>query len=346
MVTRVSKIVTPRSSAAERQDQSLLLCDHDPGDTSTAGAPSDYDLDDQDVGSNRTSASFATSIDSAANRLVDENGRLYPNYGQHQYGLPVDEREVERMALQHKKFYLVLGRKHFLSPVAICPRKMLDLATGTGHWAVDVADQFPTATVTGADVAEIQPRLVPPNCAFEICDIEGIWPWAKNSFDLIHLRDPMLFVRDWPKLVRQSFEHIKPGGWLELACTYMVPASDDDRMPDSSEFRSGCQLLMEASKPFGTPADCALDFVQHLRRAGFVHVQEQKYKIPSCSWPEDPDQQEVGRLEEINLDAGASAFGLRVFGRAFGWSQAMTELVMAGFRRDSAKPQYRQYCVQ
>ena len=343
----MSKMTTTSPSTTDRQDRSQPPRAHEPGDASTIGAPSDPDVDDQGyVGSNRSSPSFATSIDSAVNQLVDENGRLYPGYGRHEYGLPVDEREKERMVLQHKKFYLLLGGQHFLSPIGSCPQKILDLATGTGDWAVAVAEQFPTATVLGADVAEIPQRYVPPNCAFEIWDLEDTWPWGKNSFDLIHLRDPMLLVHDWPELVRRGFEHIKPGGWLELACTHMAPASDDGRMPDSSAFRLGCQLLMEASKTFGTPADCALDFTHHLRRAGFVHVQEQTYKIPSCPWPENLDQQEIGRLEEANLDAGAAAFGLRVFERAFGWPQAMTELVMAGFRRDSAKREYRQHCLQ
>ena len=354
MVTRVSKRATPGPSATERQDQSRPPSAHDPRDTSTdvggdptTGAHPDLDLDDEGyVESNRTSVSFATTIDSAVDQLVEENERLYPNYGRHEYGLPVDEREEERMALQHEKFYLVLGGQHFLSPIGNHPQKILDLATGTGQWAVDVADQFTTATVIGVDVADIQPRYVAPNCAFEICDVEGTWPWEKNSFDLIHLRDPMFFVRDWPKLVGQGFEHLKPGGRLELACTYLAPASDTDSIPDSSAFRLGCEKLVQASKIFGTPADCPLDFTHHLLRAGFVHVEERRYKIPSCPWPENPRQKEIGRLEKANLDAGASAFGLRVFERAFGWTRAKTEVEMVGFRRDSAKREYRQYCPQ
>ena len=69
------------------------------GDPTTSTHP-DLDLDDEGyVESNRTSVSFATIINLAIDQLVKENERLYPNYSQHEYGLPVDKREEECMAL-------------------------------------------------------------------------------------------------------------------------------------------------------------------------------------------------------------------------------------------------------
>ena len=343
---------TPSSSATERQehnDPARTEHPEDPstnlGDTTTDGFSDPGLGDDGNTGgSHRTS--FTTSVASYFSRLVEENDRLYPNYGKYEYGLPVDDPERERMLVQHRKFSLVLEGRQFLSPIVEYPQKILDLITGTGLWAVDVADQFPTATVTGVDVADIQPRYLPPNCVIEILDVEEPWRLKKDSFDFIHMRDPLFVVRDWEKLVNQCFEHLKPGGWCELACTYLAPASDSGRMPDSSEFRLVCEKLVEASKVFRAPADCPLRFVDQLQQAGFVHVTQREFRIPSCPWPDEERQREIGRLEAANLHTAASSFGLRLFERAFGWTRAEIEVAMVGFRRDSANPSYRQYCPQ
>jgi len=39
----------------------------------------------------------------------------------------------------------------------------MDVGTGTGIWAIDMADRFPNAQVKGIDLSPIQPNWVPPN---------------------------------------------------------------------------------------------------------------------------------------------------------------------------------------
>lgn len=41
---------------------------------------------------------------------------------------------------------------------------MLDIATGTGIWAIKFAQQHPQATVIGTDLSMIQPREYMPQC--------------------------------------------------------------------------------------------------------------------------------------------------------------------------------------
>lgn len=50
------------------------------------------------------------------------------------------------------------------------PRKVLDIATGTGTWAVDFGDEYPEAIVIGTDLSPIQPAFVPPNVSFFVED--------------------------------------------------------------------------------------------------------------------------------------------------------------------------------
>lgn len=45
--------------------------------------------------------------------------------------MPVDEREMDRMDMQHQKYYLLLNDRHYLAPI-LNPQRILDLGTGTG----------------------------------------------------------------------------------------------------------------------------------------------------------------------------------------------------------------------
>jgi methylase of polypeptide subunit release factors len=43
------------------------------------------------------------------------------------------------------------------------PEKILDIGTGTGIWAIEMADMFPNAEVIGTDLSPIQPDWIPSN---------------------------------------------------------------------------------------------------------------------------------------------------------------------------------------
>lgn len=74
-----------------------------------------------------------------------------------------------------------MNRKLFLSPLGNTPQiqNVLDLGTGTGIWAIDFADQHPSANVLGVDLSPIQPSWIPPKLKFEIDDYEQTWTWVQ-----------------------------------------------------------------------------------------------------------------------------------------------------------------------
>lgn len=84
--------------------------------------------------------------------------------------------------------------------------KRSDLGTGTGIWAMEMGDKFPSATVLGVDLSPIQPTWVPPNVKFLVDDIED--EWVHSKFDLVHLRLISPLMRDLPKLYKQAFEYV------------------------------------------------------------------------------------------------------------------------------------------
>jgi len=88
------------------------------------------------------------------------------------YHFPNDPTEAERLDEQHGVLKeLMEGRLHF-APISSSgiPFKVLDIATGTGLWAIEFGDQFPEADIIGTDLSPIQPTLVPPNVRFFVED--------------------------------------------------------------------------------------------------------------------------------------------------------------------------------
>jgi ubiquinone/menaquinone biosynthesis C-methylase UbiE len=57
--------------------------------------------------------------------------------------------------MHHIYNMLLEGRLH-VAPLDK-PQRILDIGTGTGIWAIDIADQFPEAEVIGTDLSPIQP---------------------------------------------------------------------------------------------------------------------------------------------------------------------------------------------
>ena len=92
----------------------------------------------------------------------------------------------------------------------------MDIGTGTGIWAIEMADKYPNAQITGTDLSPIQPELVPPNCIFEIDDATLEWTWPRNHFDFVYIREMFGSVVDWPGLLREAYKCTKPGGYVEV----------------------------------------------------------------------------------------------------------------------------------
>lgn len=88
------------------------------------------------------------------------------------YAFPNDTPEQERLELQSECIKMLMGDSFFMAPLSPSrpPRAILDVATGTGDWAIQMGDMFPDALVIGTDLSPIQPAQVPPNVHFFVED--------------------------------------------------------------------------------------------------------------------------------------------------------------------------------
>lgn len=52
---------------------------------------------------------------------------------------------------------IILDHKLHLAPLDAKPHRILDVGTGTGIWAIEMADRYPSAEIIGTDLSPTQP---------------------------------------------------------------------------------------------------------------------------------------------------------------------------------------------
>lgn len=248
--------------------QSVLTLEPDtPGDSDTDSA---FDAN----------SSASTSLASSILHYEYSNGRRYHGYRSGSYLLPNDEQEQDRLDLLHHIFLLILGGKLYDAPVTSELKRVLDLGTGTGIWAIDLADENPGTEVLGTDLSPIQPSWVPPNAKFYIDDAESEWVYSSDeAFDFIHCRTMSGSISDWDKLIRQSYKHLVPGGWLEFQEPIALCESDDGTLERAEDLMKWQDLCNDAAAGFKKEIRVADSLKQRMEAAGFVDVNEKVVKV-------------------------------------------------------------------
>lgn len=144
----------------------------------------------------------------------------------------------------------------------------------------DMADEYPSARVTGVDLSPIQPAFVPPNCVFEIDDMALPWTYSRNQFDFIHVREMFGSIPDWDEFFRQSWRCLKPGGYIEVVEHSVEPISDDDTVGPDHFYTHWGQTVVESGNLSGKSFTIWRESADRLKRLGFEDVVEHKFKWP------------------------------------------------------------------
>ncbi|ELR10711.1 hypothetical protein GMDG_04969 [Pseudogymnoascus destructans 20631-21] len=294
------------------------------------------DLCDTDSALGANASTTSTSITSSIRNYQYENGRRYHALREGEYLLPNDEREQERLDLHHHIFRLIIGGPLIRASIPPNPQRVLDLGTGTGIWAIDFADEYPSAFVTGNDLSPIQPTWVPANCKFVVDDIENEWIYQPGQeFDFIHGRGLCGSIRDWDRLYRQIYQHLKPGGWLEMQeYEAWVKSDDDPELLNAPAVLQWQQLVDEATVKFGKKLNMADTIKQRFINAGFEDVREDVYQVPIGPWPLDRRLKILGLYQLEQMCDSVEAFTLAPLTRILKWSHEETQVLMAKIRSD------------
>ncbi|OQE45908.1 hypothetical protein PENCOP_c001G02337 [Penicillium coprophilum] len=271
-----------------------------------------------------------------------ENGRTYHKYHEGAYVYPNDEQEMDRLDMQHHMFKLAMDGKLLQVPLQD-PKHILDIGTGSGIWPIEMSALFPNAKITGTDLSPVQPTEVPPNVHFLVDDAtEEDWIWENGYFDLIHTGHMTGAVPSFKRIIRQSFKHLKPGGYMECQELDPKPQCDDDTMPpenlDGGYSAYAMHDWVDLNVRSGRESDPPRQFriahriAQYMRDIGFVDVEQRLTKIPTNTWPQDEKLRTLGAWSESNWLDALSGWSYKPF-LALGWSKPEIEVFLVDVRR-------------
>lgn len=234
--------------------------------------------------------------------------------------------------MMHHIFKLIKDGKLFEASVPKTVQRVLDLGCGTGIWAMDFADEYPSAEVLGIDISPIQPNLVPPNVKFEIDDIEEEFAHPQ-PFDYIHCRYMAYAVKNWSRLVQQVYNHTASGGTAEFTDYDLTYRSDDGTL-DNTTLKAWGDDMPRAGRMIGREPCPGLYLETWMREAGFTNIMHKVYKIPIGPWAADKHHKVLGAYNFAMLNQGAEAFSLRLFINVLGWSYEEVQVLLAKVKSD------------
>ncbi|KAI5811868.1 S-adenosyl-L-methionine-dependent methyltransferase [Pyronema omphalodes] len=220
------------------------------------------------------------------------------------------------------------------------PHRILDIGTGTGIWAIDMAEHYSMAEVIGTDLSPIQPDWVPVNCRFEVDDAMLSWTFKDvrypDFFDFIHCRNIASGVSDWNHLATELMRCTVPGGYVEL-CEYSITANcDDGTMKPDNGLKIWMDYLRESMIKMGRPPPELQSMKTLLEKAGFEDVHALEAKEPVGPWPKDARHKRIGAMSLLNGETAFESYGMAAFTRVLGMevenSRAICDASLAAIR--------------
>ncbi|EFX06413.1 methyltransferase type 11 [Grosmannia clavigera kw1407] len=306
-------------------------------------APDDYD---DDLAVNDVQSSTASITSSILNYRTFKGRTYHSDRGTAQYWGSNDGRHSDSLDMFYHATSLLLDEKLHLAPVEN-PKKVLDIGTGTGIWAIDFADAHPETIVIGTDVSPIQPTWVPPNLIFEIEDCTQPWTFTPGSFDFVHMQFLVGSIPDWYALFREAYTALEPGGYLESFESSPLTHSDDGSMPANSANAQWGPIFFQGGDKIGRTARVIEDDIQvkAMEAAGFVDIQVTNFKCPSGIWPKDKRQREIGELIMYSVLNDVEGWIL-FMSNTLGWTLEQIMVYTAHLRREFKKGEYHCYIRQ
>jgi ubiquinone/menaquinone biosynthesis C-methylase UbiE len=166
--------------------------------------------------------------------------------------------ELARLIEQERAFVIALGghlpehpdETAFLAPM----HRILDVACGSGGWALELAQTYPHLEVMGFDIderminyANVQSRAGGlDNAHFRVMNATQPLDYPDNFFDLVNARwISVIGTAAWPGTIKEMVRITRPGGIIRIT------ESEDFGLTNSPAFEKLSQMFIHAIKRGG-----------------------------------------------------------------------------------------------
>ena len=102
-------------------------------------------------------------------------------------------------------------------------------------------------------------------------------------------------------------------------------------------------LLREASDKIGLEHSPGPKLEGWIKKAGFVNVVSQVFKLPLGPWPKEQEQKDIGMWNMSQMQAGAEAFTLHLLCEVLGWTKEDVTALLTKVRGDFRSPKIHAY---
>lgn len=190
-------------------------------------------------------------------------------------------------------------------------RRVLDLGSGSGVWCIQMAERYPHAHVLGLDIKPQDRSNIPPNCAFEIWDVNNGLEKFYGQFDLVHTRFTSGIFSN-PQAVFLEMERcLKPGGLLIIISPTFLLCDDRKTLyplytkanPHGSWLQRSFMEMFPGIKRLGIETQL---FEREIDKGLWKHelmdpssCAAALITAPIGHWLSSPDSEEAARLKRV-----------------------------------------------
>ncbi|KAK8016904.1 hypothetical protein PG993_015093 [Apiospora rasikravindrae] len=224
------------------------------------------------------------------------------------------------------------------------PKRVLDVGTGTGEWALDFARENPASSVLGVDLVEVKTPPTESNCSFCVGDVEEEWQFSSAKFDYIYARSLARKFADTNRYLASVYANLNPGGFAEFQ-EWITELRCPNYSLEGTAIQKWNHGMHEAFKQIGQELDFIKNYPPKLAEAGFVNIQERRYPVPVTCWAPGKRLQRIGTLMRQNTAVVLDMYSETVFIGVLGWTKPELQILMRDVRNDLLNNNIHCYAV-
>ncbi|CAO3642700.1 unnamed protein product [Cunninghamella echinulata] len=179
------------------------------------------------------------------------------------------------------------------------PKKILNVGTGSGIWALELALEQPTCHIISIGLRSVLDQTAtPPNVNYITMDLYQSWENIESdSIDLVYQRalGPSSTKEQWQHLIKESIRVLKPGGWIEWVECDMFHHNPGPILQAFDQYRQEEMVKKKVVDFYYTE-----QFTEELKQLSTIDLVDHiLFDIPIGEWHTDSFEKQLGF---INLD--------------------------------------------